>query len=181
MHRLATRVCAVTSLLLAAVTAAHADCAGTSTVDRCLVGKWEMTTNGAQDWMKKHIKGFRISSVKASGNTITLNADGTFATGASHVTATGTSANGTTGTSTMDAQASGKWSAANGKFNLCPVTSTIEGSTSVTAGGRAATAPIHQNAPQESSQSYACEAKTFSVTQILRGDAVVSTYTKVTP
>src|SRR5690349_15713631 len=95
------------------------ECAGSKVVDRCLVGTWEMTTNGMQEWTKKHLHSVHPTTVKASNNTITLNADGTFSTGASHVEAQGTVGANGTASSTMDAQASGNWSAANGKLNLC--------------------------------------------------------------
>jgi hypothetical protein len=170
---------ALTAIALFTAPALAEDCAGSHAIDRCLVGKWQMTTNGMEAWAKKHLRNFRASTVKASDNTITLNADGSFATGASKVTASGTATNGATASSTMNAQASGAWSAAGGKFNLCARNAKMEGTTTITAGGHTTTSPVQHNVPAASTRSYTCAGATFSTTQQLRGDDVTSTYTKM--
>jgi hypothetical protein len=154
------------------------ECGGSKVVDRCLVGTWEMTTNGMQEWTKKHLRNFHPATVKTSNNTITLNADGTFSTGASHAEAQGSLGSGATAKSTMDAQASGTWSAADGKFNLCARQSTMQSTTTVTVNGHTSTTPVQHAVPAVTTQSYTCAGQTFSTTTQLRGDDVVSIYTK---
>ena len=79
-----------------------------------------------------------------------------------------------------DAQASGHWSAADGKFNMCAAQSSMQGSTTITTGpGKSVTSPIQHAVPSTSSQSYSCAGSTFTTTMQLRGDDVTSTYTKV--
>lgn len=169
----------VTALAALTAPALAEDCAGSHAVDRCLVGTWTMTKNGMDEWTKKHLRNFH-ATVKASNNTVTLNADGTFSTGASHVEAHGTATGGATTSSTLDAQASGHWSAADGKFNMCAAQSSMQGSTTITTGpGKSVTSPIQHAVPSTSSQSYSCAGSTFTTTMQLRGDDVTSTYTKV--
>ena len=155
------------------------DCAGTSAVDRCLIGTWKMTTNGTEQWMRAHIRNYHVTSVQTTDNTITLKADGTFTTGNSKVVARGVTASGASGTGTMNAQASGVWSAADGKFNICARASTMEGTTTVTGNGHSTTTPVHPHVPPVSTRTYSCSGDTFTVSQPLHGDTVVSTYTKV--
>ena len=169
----------VSAAVLFAAPALAEDCAGSHVVDRCLVGTWQMTTNGMDAWAKKHLRNFRATNVKASGNTITLNADGSFATGASHVTAQGAMPNGGSASSTMDAQASGAWSAAGGKFNLCAKQSSMQGTTSITQGGHTTTSPVEHAVPSVSTQTYSCAGDTFSTTRKMSGDDITSIYTKV--
>ena len=165
-------------LVFTAGTALAADCAGTHQIDRCLVGKWTMTTNGMEQWMRTHIRNFHVTSVSQSNNTITLNADGSFATGASNVTVHGASARGMTGTGQMAAQANGTWSAADGKFNICAQSSAMNGTATVTGNGHSTTTPLHPALPPVSSRAYSCSGNTFTVTTQLHGDNVQSVYTK---
>lgn len=156
------------------------DCGGSHAVDRCLVGQWQMTTNGMDAWRKKHLKNLRATTVKSDGNTITLNADGTFSTGTSHSSAESTTADGNMrASSAMSGQASGNWSAAGGKFNLCVKQSSLQGSTTITAAGKSTTSPIQPTMPAVSTQTYTCAGETFSTTMKLTGDDVTSTYSKV--
>jgi hypothetical protein len=155
------------------------DCAGTHAIDRCLVGTWKMTTNGTEQWMRAHIRNYHVTSIQTTDNTITLKADGTFTTGNSKVTTRGVSNTGASGTGTMNAQASGVWSAADGKFNICARASTMEGTTTVTGNGHSTTTAVHPAVPPVATRPYTCSANIFTASQPLHGDTVVSTYTKV--
>lgn len=73
--------------LLSAAPAAAQDCSAAAAHDRCLIGKWKMTINGAEQWMRQNIHMTHTTSVAATNNTITLKSDGTFSTGASQATA----------------------------------------------------------------------------------------------
>jgi hypothetical protein len=181
MLRCLTR--SLSALCLLAVTgtlAARAeDCAGTHQVDRCLVGTWKMTTNGMERWMREHVHKFNVTSVSQTGNTITLNADGTFTTGASNVTVQG-AGGGATGTGHMAAQASGHWSAANGNFNICAAsTSSMNGTATVQQNGHTVTVPVRPTMPPVSSRAYTCAGNTFTVTTPMRAGSVESIYTKI--
>ena len=65
--------------------ASCAECAGTREIDRCLVATWQMSVDGMEQWMREHIHKATVTGVSQVGNTLTLNSDGTFATGASRV------------------------------------------------------------------------------------------------
>lgn len=160
-------------------TARADDCAGTHEIDRCLVGTWKMTTNGMEQWMHTHIRKFSVTSVQTTDNTITLKADGSFATGNAKVTTRGVGDNGMSGTGTMNGRASGAWSAAAGKFNLCARAGSMNGTATVTGRGHSTTIPLHPTVPPVSSRTYACASSTFTISQPLHGDTVVSTYTKL--
>jgi hypothetical protein len=181
MLRFLTRlVSALCLLALAGAPGARADCAGTHQIDRCLVGTWKMTTNGMERWMREHVHKFNVTSVSQTGNTITLNADGTFATGASNVTVQGVGSGGATGTGHMAAQASGHWSAADGHFNICAApSSAMNGTATVQQNGHTVTVPVHPTVPPVSSQAYSCSGDTLRTTTPMRGGSVESIYTKI--
>ena len=179
MLRWLTRSSAALCLIAFASTfGARADCGGTHTTDRCLVGTWRMTTNGAEQWMRAHIRNFHVNSVSANNNTITLRADGSFATGESRVRVRGTGSSGSTGTGTMNAQASGSWSAAGGNFNLCARSSAMAGTATVEGRGRTATTTLHPTMPAVSTRPYTCAGNSFTVSQPISGDTT-SVYSKV--
>ena len=165
---------ALSAIAMFAAPALAEDCAGSHAVDRCLVGTWTMTHNGAEDWMRRHIRNFHPTAVTTANNTITLNADGTFSTGNSTATASGTNNQGMTATATQQGQASGSWSAASGKFNLCARPSTIKTTTTVNGHTAHSQTPL----PSVSTQDYTCAGATFSTTKLMSGDPVTSTYTK---
>jgi hypothetical protein len=180
MPAITRTLCAAGLIAVMSVGIARADdCAGTHAVDRCLVGTWKMTTNGTEQWMRAHIPNYHVTRLQTSGNTITLNANGTFATGDSKVTAQGVTDTGKSATSTMNGQASGVWSAADGKFNLCSRASKMEGTATVTGDGHSTTTAVHPAVPPVSTRAYTCSGNTFTASQPLHGDTVTSTYTKV--
>ncbi|MBI1212862.1 MAG: hypothetical protein GC190_15480 [Alphaproteobacteria bacterium] len=164
---------------LLATPALAADCGGSHAVDRCMVGTWQMTKNGMQEWMRKHVRKFSVTSVHATNNTITLHADGTFATGASTATVEGHGSSGMHGSATMSGQSSGTWSAADGKFNLCARPGNIDTTLTTSGGGNTTTSHAQTALPALSTQSYACAGDAFTTTREMRGDTITSIYSKV--
>ncbi|MBI3677053.1 MAG: hypothetical protein HY243_10630 [Proteobacteria bacterium] len=164
-------------------TAAEADCIGVQAVDRCLVGTWKMTGGGPQEWMRQNMKGAPIVQTSASNNTITLSADGTFSTGVVHSSATITATKGDTmrGTGNMTIQASGKWSAAAGKFNICPVTMSSSGKVNIEEpNGRTMTMAMPKMPVKNSTMTYTCAGNTMKTVKAMpRGTAMTTIYTKV--
>ena len=163
-------------------TAAAADCAPTAPRDACLIGKWKMTVNGAEVWMRQNIHQAHVAGAGAIDNTIALKADGTFATGASrtnvHVVAEEGSME---GEGAMNAQASGRWSTEGGKLTLCPVNMHTNGSVTVhDLRGMSATVPMPHLTPRVSRQNYHCSGNTFTTTQPMpHGTTMTSTYVKI--
>jgi len=65
------------------------ECAATREIDRCLLGTWQMTADGMQEWARTHLRNFQVTEASLANNTLTLNDDRTFSTGDSHVSASG--------------------------------------------------------------------------------------------
>lgn len=158
------------------------ECAGTREIDRCLVGAWQMSVDGMEQWMREHIHKATVTGVSQVGNTLTLNSDGTFATGASHVNVQLQGSGGASGQGTLNGSASGRWSAADGHLNMCPDESAMSGTISVTTNGHTTTIPHPAHAMPPSSRVYSCAGSSFTLTtQIGSMGSAVSTYTKMTP
>ncbi len=162
--------------------ASCAECAGAHEIDRCLVGTWQMSVDGMEQWMREHIHKANVTGVSQVGNTLTLNSDGTFATGASHVNVELQGSGGMSGQGALNGSASGRWSAANGHLNLCPDESALSGTISVTKQGHTTTIPHPATAMPPSSRAYSCASSSFTLTTTIGSmGSVVSTYTKTTP
>jgi hypothetical protein len=161
------------------VCTARADCAGGRQIDRCLVGPWQVSTDGVYRWTREHLHGFN-PSISQEGNTLALRADGTFTTGQSRVDVTGVARAGGTGTGHVEGGASGRWSATAGRLNMCFDSTHMSGSTTVVVHGRTITVPSTPQAPPVSSRSYTCGTNTFTLTTPISGaGAVESTYTRM--
>lgn len=160
-----------------------AECAGTRAIDRCLVGAWEMTVDGMQQWMREHIHQVSVSGIGQVGNTLTLNADGTFAAVAPHMTADVEAPDGAHGRGVLGGAGSGRWSVAGGHLNLCPDTSALSGTITVTTRtGQTITMPHPAQEMTPSSTAYSCAGNSLTLTtQIGSMGSAVSTYTKTTP
>jgi hypothetical protein len=159
--------------------ASCSECAGTHEVDQCLVGTWELTTHGAEQWMREHGQTLQLTSVARANNTMTLLEDGTFATGAARVDATVRSDD-MRGAGGMVGQSSGRWSAAGGRFNVCPDATALTGTVTVIVHGRSVTVPTPSGPALDSSQPYTCNGTSLQVTMSMGSAGTVqSVYTKV--
>jgi hypothetical protein len=164
------------------LSASCAECAGTHETDRCLVGTWEMSVDGMEQWMREHIHKANVTGVSQVGNTLTLNSDGTFAIQDSRVSVQLQGSGGISGQGSLNGSASGRWSAEGGHLNLCPDESAMSGTISVTKNGHTTTIPHPANAMPPSSRVYSCGGSSFTLTtQIGSMGNAVSTYTKMTP
>ncbi len=158
-------------------------CAAVQEIDRCLVGTWQMTVDGMQQWAREHLPNLKITGTSMVGNTLTLGEDRSFRTGASHVSASGTLRGGDPGihsTAQLGGQLTGRWSAAGGQLNLCPDAGTVGGTVTTVVHGHAITTPMPVGPLRDYSQAYDCSASTLRVTTPMpRAGAVTSVYTKV--
>lgn len=159
--------------------AACSECAGTGEVDQCLVGTWELTTHGAEQWMREHGQPVRLTSIARANNTMTLLEDGTFSTAAARVDAEVRSDD-MRGRGRMVGQSSGRWSAAGGRFNVCPDATALTGTVTVIVHGHSVTVPAAPGPARDSSQPYACSGSSLQVTMSMGSAGTVeSIYTKV--
>jgi len=159
--------------------ASCSECAGTHEVDQCLVGTWELAAHGAEQWMREHGQPLQLTSVARANNTMTLLEDGTFTTGAARVDAEVRSDD-MRGTGRMVGQSSGRWSAAGGRFNVCPDATALTGTVTVVVHGRSVTVPTPSGPAPDSSQPYTCNGNSLQVTMSMGSAGTVqSVYTKV--
>lgn len=126
---------------------AHAECAGLTTVDTCLVGAWRQSGGGAVEWMKRNMPpGMPVPQVNTSGQMIVLNRDGSYWTTPMTAKTTiklGGSEGALRAEGTMTAQSKGRWSSQSGTLNLCPDEETMNGQMQFTGpGGRRHTMPM---------------------------------------
>lgn len=143
------------------------ECAATREIDRCLVGHWQMTVDGMQQWAREHLPNFRVTHASLANNTLTLNEDHSFVTGQSHVSASGVSTvpgSSARGTAQLGGQVSGRWSAAGGRFNMCPDAGNVSGTATTTIHGRSFTTPMPVGPLQPNTRTYVCSGNTFRVT-----------------
>lgn len=150
------------------------DCLGSHERDACIVGTWQMTVNGAEEWMRAHIKNARVKTTSTSGATVTYSADGTFSTGTAHTQ--GTADTGKMHAETdMTAQASGHWSTASGKLNACTTSLKQQGTTTIMIGGKKTAIPTGMSGPTTTSQTYTCAGDVMTLTtHMSRGDMTSS-------
>ena len=158
------------------------DCAPSAAHDRCLVGNWKMTVNGAEEWMRHNLHMAHAISVQATNNTIAFKPDGTFLTGASHVTTHVASNNGhTEGSGTLSAQASGRWATRDGALYMCTAAVNSSGTVHLqdSSGANTTMAMPHMTA-QNSHQAYHCSGDTFTTsTPMPHGSTATSTYVRI--
>lgn len=158
-------------------------CAATREIDRCLIGTWQMTVDGMQQWMREHITQVRVTGTSLVDNTMMLNEDRSFITGASQVSAhleTVRSDPRATGSGTLHGQISGRWSAARGQFNLCPDAGDMSGTIKVNIHGQTITRPMPVTRLQPSTRSYVCAGNSLRITTSMgSAGTATSVYTKV--
>ncbi len=160
--------------------AACNQCAGTREMDRCLVGAWELTSHGAEQWMRDYGSPVKLTGLRRTNNVITLRDDGTFTTGASRIEAEAQGEDNIRATADLASQASGRWSAAGGRFNVCPDTRTQSGTVTVIVHGKPITVPMDTGPQQDSSQPYTCDGASLRMNMALgSGGHVENIYVKV--
>jgi hypothetical protein len=177
------RALALSAFIVAFVPqAALADCQGSHAVDRCVVGTWKMTQNGAQIWMEENIHGAHLHSIQASNNTVTFSADGTFQTGQVDIEARVVDdGRASSASAHLQAQSSGTWAAHDGHLDMCPTHTVQSGSLNLKdAHGHAITAPMARVPQRNGVVSYTCGGSTMTITQPMpRNTVATSIYAKL--
>jgi hypothetical protein len=154
------------------------ECAGTRATDRCLVGIWELTRHGAEQWLREHGASVEFTRVDRVDDTMTLREDGTFSTGAARVSADAR-ADEVSGTGRLAGHGSGRWSAEDGRLNLCSDDSAATGTLTVTMHGRSGTMPMATGGPGTMSNAYTCDAGTLRMAIPMGDGAVENVYRRV--
>lgn len=156
---------------------AAAECAGSDAIDRCLVGAWKQTGGGAVEWMRRNMPpGMTIPRTQQSGQFVVLNKDGSFWTApvSGDVTIRMEGSDGLMqAEGNIKVQASGRWSAADGKFHLCTDEQKFEGQARVTIpGGGGHTMPLSPPRPTGPvAFDYTCSGDTLETVQAMAGVA----------
>ena len=157
---------AVTAVSLLIASPALADCAGSHSLDRCLVGTWSYASGGSAAWMSRNIHMAHITGLSHNSLNVTLRPDGTFSTGNVDVHSSVAANNGeVTGTAHATGQTSGQWSAAGGHLNFCATASTFQQTVTVVVHGRPITVTPHAMPVRPTAMDYVCNATTLKTTQ----------------
>ncbi len=178
----------VISVLMEAIAAiaagsapAWADCLAAPAIDTCLVGSWEQSGGGAAEWMRQNLKMAQPIAAPSNG-TLTFNADGTFSTSKIDSKAEVGAKDATIhATGQMNAQASGRWSAAGGTLTLCMTEVASKGTIELEgAGGHKMKMAMPQMQPADTSMAYGCAGDTLSTTQKMpKNTAMTTSYARM--
>lgn len=175
MHRLL----AATALAVVIATPALADCAGSKAIDRCLVGTWNYKSGGGEQWINRNIRSVHVDGMTHNGLTMTLRPDGAFVSGKIDATANVRMKSGKmAGTGHATGQASGTWSAANGRLMLCMAPGGLTTKVTVMVHGKPITVTPPMNIRPQA-MTYTCNATTLTTTvPIARREPVVTVYSR---
>jgi len=151
-------------------------CAGSREIDSCLVGNWQMTVDGVSQWIRDNVRSVRLTPPSLASNAMTLNEDRSFITGAGQATARAAPVvSGTTVSATgRHGRVSGNWSAAGGRFTLCPRPGAVTGTVKVKVQGRTITMPFPRIAFQNITRAYTCSGNSLRVMMPMGGSEVAT-------
>jgi len=153
------------------------ECAGTRSIDRCMIGTWRMTADGAGQVMRQFVPAgkARLANYSADGSTMTMNEDGTFISGAR--TNARISGDGGSAVTQFSGQSSGRWSASGGRVNMCPDAGHHEGTlTDARTGKTVSTTPVTM---VNTTRPYTCTADTMRITMPIGRSGIQIVYKKV--
>lgn len=144
--------------------------------DACLFGTWQLTGGGAAEWVSRHGLPGRYST---ANETMTFRRNGGFITGVVQATAD-TRIGDSGGHGEAVAQSGGRWSARDGRLNICSDMQMLSGQTVITTPeGRRVVIPVPEAPPSSSSISYACSETTLRTEVPIPGSPpIVSEYTR---
>lgn len=138
--------------------ASCAPCAGSDRVDVCLAGTWVQSGGGAVEWMRA--QGMPITRAQVSEQIITYLGDGSYLTQPFSVeleerlrTRRGTVIGEGVGTA---AAAGGRWSAEEGRLNVCQESGGVRGRVTVTSPGGTGSMPINVPGGGALTMRYSC-------------------------
>lgn len=149
-------------------------CRGISETDACLVGAWRQSGGGPVEWMRSVMPGFEFPHAERTGGIMVLKSDGTyFTTPLSAGTTIVREDDGRVSKADGDVtvQASGRWSAADGKFNICQDTGSFQGRARLTipGAGQHTMALPDPGSTGSLSLDYTCSAGGFRTSLMLSG------------
>lgn len=155
-------------------------CLGSTEIDACLVGTWELTGGGPEEWMRS--QGLTMRTGFDGPRLITLRANGAFATDAF-----GVSASDRSGDVQMDgegrvAAAAGSWSVYEGRLNTCISTGGgMEGEVTITTPETSGTMATGAPGGGSMSVGYSCAGGTLTTTLPMGGGFpdMVTTYRRI--
>ncbi len=153
------------------------ECAGTRTIDRCLIGTWQMTSDGAQQFMRQFVPAdkARLSNYSADGSIMILNEDGTFSSGAR--TNARVSGEGSNAIAQFSGQSSGRWSTSGSRVNMCPDAGNHAGTITDSRTGK--TVPTSPVTMANTSRTYTCTADTMRITMPIGRAGIQLVYKKI--
>lgn len=154
------------------------DCAGIVELDACVVGSWRMTGGGAAEWMRRQgVPG----NYSTSNETITFRRDGTFVTGLVGLESHARLRDGGRADGEGQVQAGGRWSAAEGRLNLCADMQLLQGQTVLTTrDGQRVVIPTPSAPPGNSQMSYTCsQASLRTVIPLPGAPPMPAEYTRI--
>lgn len=160
---------------------------GGGELDECLVGRWELTSGGATEWIRREMPaGMGLPRAEYTGGGVTFQADGGYRGGPTDWSATFTQRT-RRGTGRLDGEmsavGSGRWAAEGGRLTMCPAHETVAGQATATLpDGRRVTLPVTPPPPSGPlTMSYSCAGDTVTTTLEIPGarTPMVSTYTRV--
>jgi hypothetical protein len=151
-------------------------CAGSREIDRCLVGRWDMTVDGVSEFMRVHVPSVRLTPPSLSSNAMTLNEDGSFIQGSSQASARAAPVvSGTTVSATgRHGGVTGNWSVASGRFTMCPRPGAVTGTVKVKTPGRTLNLAFPRVAFQNITRGYSCSGNTLRVMMPMGGTDVAT-------
>jgi hypothetical protein len=142
-------------------------CAGVSTLDRCLIGTWEMTSGGPEDWLRA--QGLPVRTEMLGPRLMTLRDDGLYGTEPFGITAEYRDEDVVFSADGRVTVAFGSWSATDGQVNFCQETGGLSGEMTVTTSESSSTTPVAQRGSGTISMTYACSPEGLSTTLAMPG------------
>lgn len=165
--------------------AAAGECQGSSEIDSCLVGAWKQSGGGAVEWMRQVMPQMQIPHAEQRGGIIVLKPDGTYFT--TPMTANTTIVLEDDGRvlkadGELVTEATGNWSASEGKLNLCQAGGSVAGSAKLTMPGGQMTMPLPNPGTSGPMQmDYSCSGDSFETRLSMPGMPIPmkTTYSRV--
>jgi hypothetical protein len=155
-------------------------CLGSTEIDACLVGRWELSGGGPEEWMRA--QGLTMRTGFDGPRQITLRADGVFATGAFGVTASDSQGDVTVEGEGQVSAAAGSWSVAEGVLNTCiSAGGGMAGEVTVTTPETSGTMPTGAPGGGSLSVRYSCSAGELVTTLPMGGGLpdMVTSYRRI--
>ncbi|WP_368565712.1 DUF6055 domain-containing protein [Pseudoxanthomonas sp. UTMC 1351] len=140
-----------------------AQCGGITEIDACLVGSWRESGGGAAQWLRENMPAAaRLRLERGAAPTLTLQRDGMYLT--SEITASLSiqpDGSRTRAEGDVRAQASGRWSAADGRLHLCSDLQAFSGEIRLVAPSQTVRGALPASPPGEGFMRYTCRGNSL--------------------